>query len=63
MRIKSSAIAAAASSGVVGDNVHVGHCASVHSHGGPLFQSVDDCNDLAVIPLVKRSAGLSSEGQ
>jgi len=35
--IKSSAIAAAASSGVVGKIVHVGYSASLNSHGGPLL--------------------------
>ena len=63
MGIKSLATDAAASSGVGGDSVHADHSASLHSHGGPLFQSVDDCNNLAVIPLVKKSAGLSSVGQ
>ena len=48
---------------MVDDSVHVGHSASMHSHVGPLFQSESDSNDLEVIPLVKRSAGLSSVGQ
>ena len=60
---KSSVIAAAAKSRVVGEAVHVGHSAFLHSHGGPLLQRVKDLNEVAVIPLVNRSAGFSSVGQ
>ena len=60
---KSSAIVAAAKSGVVDEAVHVGHSASLHSHGGPLLQRVEDLNKVTVIPLINRSAGFSSVGQ
>ena len=56
-------MAAAASSGVMGDKAHLGHSVSLQSHGGPCFQRVDDCSELALIPLVRRSAGFSSVGQ
>ena len=60
---KPSTIAAAARSGVLVKTVHVGHSASLHSHGGPLLPRVEDLNKVAVIPLVNRYAGFSSVGQ
>jgi len=60
---KSSAIAAAASSGVTDKIVHVGYSASLNSRGGPLLQRVEDINEVAVIPLVKSSAGFSYLGK
>ena len=42
---------------------HVGHCDGEFSHNGPWFHWVELCRWSYLMPLERRSAGLSADGQ